>query len=85
MEKLEAQSSLTDGEERLKGWINDVIANLKDKKIGRDLSRKWIIENDPIGKMLATENLDVVRKDGDLIQSQYFLELLQFIITTVKE
>ena len=35
--------------------------------------------------MLATENLDVVRKDGDLLQAQYFLELLQFITTTAKD
>ena len=34
---------------------------------------------------LKAEKLDVVKKDGNLIQSQYFLELLQFIITTVKE
>ena len=77
MEKLEAQSSLTDGEERLKGWIKDVIANLKDKKIGRDLSRKWIEENNTlIREMLETEKLDIVRKDGNFIQAQYFLELL---------
>jgi len=36
-------------------------------------------------ELLKAEKLDVVKKDGNLIQSQYFLELLQFIITTVKE
>jgi hypothetical protein len=36
-------------------------------------------------ELLKKEKLDVVKKDGNLIQSQYFLELLQFIITTVKD
>jgi len=36
-------------------------------------------------ELLKEEKLDVVKKDGNLIQSQYFLELLQFIITTVKK
>jgi len=36
-------------------------------------------------ELLKAEKLDVVKKDGNLIQTQYFLELLQFIITTVKE
>jgi hypothetical protein len=36
--QLESMRSLSDGDERLKGWINDTIADLKSKKIARDLS-----------------------------------------------
>lgn len=34
---------------------------------------------------MKKEKLDVVKKDGNMINAQYFLELLQFIITTVKK
>jgi len=40
--KLDGQASMmTDGEERLKKWLNDTIADLQSKKIARDLSAKW--------------------------------------------
>jgi len=42
--KLDGQASMTDGEERLKKWMNDTIADLQSKKIARDLSAKWSSE-----------------------------------------
>ena len=42
-------------------------------------------DNDDIKELLKKEKLDVVKKDGNMINAQYFLELLQFIITTVKK
>ena len=35
--------------------------------------------------LLKAEKLHEAKMDGQMIQAQYFLELLQFIITTVKE
>jgi hypothetical protein len=36
-------------------------------------------------ELLKKEKLDDVKKDGKMLNAQYFLELLQFIITTVKK
>jgi hypothetical protein len=43
------------------------------------------LDNDDIKELLKKEKLDAVKRDGTMINAQYFLELLQFIITTVKK
>lgn len=43
------------------------------------------LDDDDIMTKLKENKLDVVKMDGHQINAQYFLELLQFIITTVKE
>jgi len=43
------------------------------------------LDDDEIMTKLKENKLDVVKMDGMQINAQYFLELLQFIITTVKE